>query len=69
MVSGGAGGMTGGVGGSGGEVGQPVYGAPIPDDAGVDASVQPDAATDVDASSDEGGEMIIPLYGASPAPR
>jgi len=63
----GAGGTTGGAGatgGSGGEVGQPVYGAPIPDDAGADASVEPDAAV-----SEDGGIMVIPLYGASPEPR
>jgi len=63
-VSGGAGGATGGAGGSGGDLAQPVYGAPVPDDAGVDASAEPDGAV-----SDDGGTMIVPLYGASPAPR
>lgn len=66
-VSGGAGGSTAGAGatgGSGGDVSQPVYGAPIPDDAGVDAGPEPDAA-----AADDAGTMIIPLYGASPVPR
>jgi hypothetical protein len=64
-TTGGAGGVTGGAGGmTGGDAGfgQPVYGAPFPDDAGADAS------DSTDASTDEGG-MAIPLYGAAPVPR
>jgi len=57
-AGGGAGGASGG--GAGGEggvagVGQPVYGAPVDPDAGVDAG-------------DDAGEMAVPLYGGAPIP-